>query len=55
MTVKEFVASVEVNAFIDYDGFGYPVKNNKHNGQVILPSRVDEIPKDTTHIVWFNR
>ena len=55
-TVEEFRDCCEVGAFIDYDGFGYPVKNSlADNSITIVPSRLEEIPEDATHIIWFNR
>lgn len=55
-TVEEFLSHCESGSFIDYDGFGYPVKDGKADESLcIYPSRRDEIPKDATHIVWFNR
>ena len=55
-TVEEFRAFVESGAFIDYDGFGHPVRDGlSDEGIVVQPSRVDEIPADATHVVWFNR
>jgi hypothetical protein len=55
-TVKEFLKHVKCHAFIDYDGYGHPVKDGKCDPSIdILPSKVDEIPKDATHIVWYNR
>lgn len=54
--LDEFVEMVESGFFIDYDGHGYPVKNNLVNNDIIVkPSKIDEIPKDATHIIWFNR
>lgn len=56
MTVESFRATVAAGGFIDYDGFGYPVRGGlAASTVVVLPSRVDEIPADATHIVWFNR
>ena len=55
-TVEEFIACVKDGAFIDYDGFGFPVKDNLANRFVyVRPSKLDRIPKDATHIVWYNR
>ena len=55
-TVEEFKEFVECAAFTDYDGFGYPVKDNlADSSKFIYPSIVDEIPSDATHIVWFNK
>ena len=54
MTVKAFVDSCNDNSFIDYDGFGHPVKDGKMCPRLIIkPSRRQEIPKEATHIVWF--
>jgi hypothetical protein len=56
MTVKDFMDSCVIGAFIDYDGYGHPVKDGKMMGSVaVLPSKRREIPEDATHIVWFNR
>ena len=55
-TVEEFKACVESGAFIDYDGFGHPVKDSMADPTVVVyPSRVSEIPSDATHIVWYNK
>ena len=55
-TVDEFKKAVECNVLIDYDGYGYPVKNKLADPSIIiLPSKIDQIPEDATHIVWFNR
>lgn len=56
MTVKDFLEACEVGAFIDYDGSGHPVKDGKMARNVdVYPSKRDKIPKDATHIMWFNR
>jgi len=55
-TVKEFKEFCESGAFIDYDGEGAPVKDGYADLKVIVkPSKLDLIPEDATHIVWFNR
>ncbi len=55
-TVEEFKACVKSGAFIDYDGFGHPVKNKLANRFIyVRPSKLGRIPKDATHIVWYNR
>lgn len=55
-TVQEFKDRCAVGAFIDYDGFGHPVKDGKQDRSIdIRPSRLGKIPKDATHINWFNR
>jgi len=55
-TVEEFKQYCESKAFIDYDGFGYPVKDRKADESIhIKPSTLEDIPEDATHIIWFNR
>jgi hypothetical protein len=56
-TVKEFLRNVEGRMFVDYDGFGYPVKDKLADNKFrISPSKCpDCIPIDATHIVWYNR
>lgn len=55
MTVNEFKQAVRDRLFIDYDGFGHPAKMTMDVTQHVVPSKVDEIPNDATHIVWYNR
>lgn len=68
MTVAEYLGCVLMGGFIDYDGFGYAVKdgkvartnlwgdNQKDAIDPIKPSKgVTCIPEDATHIIWFNR
>lgn len=56
MTVAEFRSSCEDGSFIDYDGCGHPVKGDKMMASLtIYPSNLEAIPKDATHIMWFNR
>lgn len=55
-TVDEFREFVSTGAFIDYDGYGHPVKDGKCDPKIdIRPSRVSDIPADATHVVWYNR
>jgi hypothetical protein len=55
-TVEEFKQHAKDQAFIDYDGFGHPVKDKLANTFIyIRPSKLHMIPKDATHIVWYNR
>ena len=55
-TIEEFEAHCRCGAFIDYDGFGYPVKAKKANNTIVIqPSNLHDIPEDATHIVWYNR
>lgn len=55
-TVKEFYYLCECGAFVDYDGFGHPVKDGNADDSVHLrPSSYKGSIKDATHIVWYNR
>lgn len=55
-TVEEFRKRVADQWLIDYDGFGYPVRNRLADQTMcVKPSRVAEIPECATHIVWYNR
>lgn len=55
-TVEDFREMCKRGSFIDYDGFGYPVKDGLGNPDVwVKPSRLHEIPADATHVNWFNR
>lgn len=57
MTVDEFKSDVKNGYLIDYDGFGYAMKEGVgvDDKIVIQPSCLSDIPQDATHIVWFNR
>ncbi len=57
MSLKEFIECCESGGFIDYDGFGYYVKEGKEYNIEIYPSDVENnaIRKDFDTIVWFNR
>jgi hypothetical protein len=55
-TVEEFRGACRSGGFMDYDGFGYPVKDNMINITIsVNPSQVHLIPEDATHIVWYNK
>ena len=55
-TVDEFKNYCKSGSFIDYDGFGFPVKENLADKSIwIQPSNIKDIPKDATHIIWYNR
>lgn len=54
--VQTFITACKAKHFIDYDGHAHPVKDGKMNPHVtIFPSQWKNIPKEATHIVWFNR
>jgi hypothetical protein len=55
-TVEEFKHFCRIGAFIDYDGYGHPVKDHMADNRItIKPSKLSKIPEDATHIVWYNR
>ena len=60
MTIEEFKYAVKSGSFNDDDGHGEAICNNRmHSGLLdntsIYPSSIDTIPKDATHIIWFNK
>lgn len=56
LTLKAFKQSVAHRTFVDSDGHGYPVKAKKlAPTHIVHPSEVRRIPKDATHILWFNK
>lgn len=73
MPVDEWLATVKMGGFIDYDGHGAPAKAERVEWKdgldptkyptvefrvasiYINPSSAHLMPKDATHIVWFNR
>jgi hypothetical protein len=56
MEISEFMTCVRDKLFIDYDGYGHPVKEGKEDSTIIVyPSGTIAIPKDATHINWYNR
>lgn len=57
ITVEEFLASCRDGWFIDYDGFGEPIKDNLVDGSYRLnPSEMPHnMPADATHVAWYNR
>lgn len=52
---EEWLHAVHHGYFIDYDGFGYPVKDNLMSKTRIYPSIADQLPADATHVMWYNR
>ena len=55
-TVMDFKLMCARHELIDYDGFGHPVKRRKCDPEItVKPSKIDEIPADATHVVWYNR
>ena len=55
-TVAEFHERCRAADFVDYDGFGHPVKDSKEDpSHYVKPSQLSDIPTDATHIVWYNK
>lgn len=55
-TTKEFLDLCRSKSFVDYDGYGHPVKDGKSDPDIrVQPSRCDLIPSDATHVVWYNK
>lgn len=55
-TVDEFRDLCKRHMFIDYDGFGHPVRDRMADPEkIVKPSLLGLIPADATHIVWYNR
>lgn len=54
-TRDAWLAMVKRGFLIDYDGYGHPVKNGKRAKTPISPSEADQLPKDATHVLWYNR
>lgn len=56
MTVEEFRKAVEGGAYIDYDGRANPAKLAVATDVYVRPSKLwEELPKDATHVVWYNK
>lgn len=57
MTLSDFIKDVKCGAFIDYDGSGNYVKDDKMTSITIYPSDVKHrsIRKEFDKIVWFNK
>ncbi len=55
--LNEFIEQVKQGYFIDYDGYGCYVKDNKVTNIEILPSDIkyNAIRKEFNTIVWFNK
>lgn len=57
MPLKDFIEACNNKWFIDYDGFGYYVKDGKESNIMVHPSDIEygAIRKDFDTIVWFNK
>lgn len=54
--IADFILCVINQFFTDYDGFGYPIKDNLVDEDFIIrPSEIKGMPKDATHIIWYNK
>lgn len=57
MTIKSFIQRVKNGVFINYDGFGKYVRDDKMSDIIIRPSDVlsKQIREDFDEIIWFNQ
>lgn len=57
MTLEHFINNVKCGGFIDYDGYGYYLKNNMQTNVTIHPSDVKHknIRYEFDKIIWLNR
>lgn len=57
MPLQEFIDNCNDGGFIDYDGWGYYVKDGKKSDITIIPSDIkhNKVRKDFDTIVWLNR
>ena len=55
-TVAQWRHDIRQTYLIDYDGWGYPVKDGlMDTTKGYYPSEQAELPRDATHVMWFNR
>lgn len=57
MSIEDFIDNVKCGGFIDYDGYGIYLKDDKETGIEIYPSDIKYncIRKEFDRIIWFNR
>lgn len=57
MSLEHFIDCVKSGGFIDYDGFGRYIDNDRMTSIEIYPSDIkhDSIRKGFDNIIWFNR
>jgi hypothetical protein len=57
MTLEHFIECVKEGGFIDYDGYGYYVKDGMETDITIHPSDIGHgaIRKEFDTIIWYNR
>lgn len=55
--INEWLDMVECGGFVDDDGFGNPVLNEHSDEDIfVYPSdELSEVPRDATHVMWYNR
>ena len=54
-TLEEWLKDCKNGFLIDYDGFGHPSDGKYMSNVFMKPSKRNDYPEGTTHIVWFNR
>lgn len=56
ISINYFLDECKSKNLTDYDGFGYPCKNDLiDRTTMIKPSNIYNIPEDATEIIWYNR
>ena len=58
LTVKEYLEMVASYAIMDDDGSSWPVKDGMEArgfDSLVYPSKPETLPKDATHVVWYNK
>ena len=57
MTLVDFIETVEMGGFIDYDGYGHYIHEDQETDIEIYPSDVKKgnLRKEFKSIIWYNR
>jgi hypothetical protein len=57
MKLKDFANACKDQMFMDYDGYGYYVKDDQETNLMIIPSDVTsgKYRKEFENIIWFNK
>lgn len=55
-TFEDFVSMCLSGFLTDYDGIGYYSDGEKETNIMVIPSDVvDEVTKEFSHVVWYNK
>lgn len=55
MEITDWIKSCDCGAFIDYDGYGTLMIDSEFMDENSRPSDRANVPKEATHILWYNR